>query len=916
MMTIEEYRHWCRRLGIKGKIRQFIDDIRDSEPVRLVRGGGNSVVGLYPSRLMGRTIQFESHRCELSFIQQMEHAESDVLEIWDQPTTLTLTYQNKSGKKVTVKYVPDFFVCRKEYAEIVECKTEENLVELAEEQPHRYCRGKDGTWHSPPMEEMSKELGLRYTIRTTGNINYTYIRNIDFIDDYLRMDAHLMAADARQLILTLVKNQRGINLAELLAHVLGQEEVKVTSDDIYMLVVRGDIYVDLGAAPLAVPERVKVFENAELSEAYFPPGGVLVPPRAKYADVGEGARLLWDGKVWKVANFGDGRVWLIGEATDASFPHERFEEYVSSGVIELVDSAAGTDPYALGLEILNNSEPSALEEAERRLEAIKPYLDKEKPLCGADKERSLRRYIAAFKEAAANYGNGMVGLLPDWFAEGKRVKRLLPEVYEIMDSRIENDYETLVQKRVKTVYGAVLNDCEARGIPEDKWPSYTTFRNRVNSRPRAEQTEKRKGKKAAYQHETHVYWIEKDTPPHGDRPFQIAHADCTQVDKELVCPITGENMGRPWAAFLVDAYTRLLLAIVVTFDEPSYRTTMMLLRECARRHKRLPQTLVVDRGKEFDNIYLRRLAGVFEMVVKFRPGSKPRHGSVGERLFGISNNDIIHNLMGNTQIMQEVRKVTKAIGPKTQAVWTLGPFVEWFTTWGYEYYNKRPHWTLQQRPIEAFARSLELTGKRRRLIPLYDETFRILTMPTTRKRTAKNVVDKGVKINSIYYWNSVLRERSLEGRRFQVRYDPFDVSTAYVQIRGRWVRCEAEEYATFRYCTERQLKIASEELRRRHKKYYRSRPVTAKDLANFIRRAEEVQKGQAEQRLLNQRKKDREVRPVFTLIDGGSSAQLAGQRTSPGGTADAKREAASGSLPASPFATIDAGNLGLLKELK
>jgi transposase InsO family protein len=916
MMTVEEYRHWCRRLGIKGKTRQFIDNIRNSEPVRLVRGGGNSVVGLYPSRLMGRTIQFESHRCELSSIQQMERAESDVLEIWDQPTTLTLTYQNKSGKKVTVKYVPDFFVCRKEYAEIVECKTEENLIELSEVQPNRYCRGEDGAWHSPPMEELAKELGVRYTIRTTAKINYTYIRNLDFIEDYLRMDAHLVDADAYQVIITVVKNHRGISLTDLLDYVLGQAEVKVSSDDVYLLIVRGDIYVDLDAAPLAEPERVQVFENAELSEAYVPPGGVPAQPRAKYADVGEGTRLLWDGKVWEVANIGEGRVWLLGDKTDASFPHERFEEYVASGVIELVDFAAEADPYALGLEILNNSEPSALAEAERRLEVIRPYLDKEKPLRGADKERSIRRYIAAYKEAVAYYGNGKVGLLPDWFAEGKRVERLLPEVYEIMDYRIENDYETLVQKRVRPVYGAVLNDCEARGIPETEWPSYQTFWKRVNSRPRAKQTGKRKGKKAAYQHETHVYWIDKDTPPHGDRPFQIAHADCTQIDEELVCPITGENMGRPWAAFLVDAYTRLLLAIVVTFDEPSYRTTMMLLRECVRRHKRLPQTLIVDRGKEFDNIYLRRLAGTFEMVVKFRPGSKPRHGSVGERLFGIANNEIVHNLKGNTQIMKEIRKVTKSTSPKTQAAWTLGPFAEWFTAWGYEVYNKRPHWTLQQRPIEAFARSLELTGKRRRLIPHYDEAFRILTMPTTRKRTAKNIVDKGIKINSIYYWNSVLRERSLEGKQLQVRYDPYDISIAYVQIRGRWVRCEAEEYATFRYCTERQLKIVSEELRRRHKKYFRSRPITAKDLANFIRHAEEVQKDQAELRLSNQRKKDREVKPVFMLIDGGASAHLDGHQTPSGGVADITHKA--GELPkaASPFATVDAGNLGLLKVLK
>lgn len=913
MMNDKDYELWCRRGRIKGETRKLITTIRNSEPARLARGNGRSVPGLYPSRLMGRTLQFESHSCELQFIQQLEHAKDDVLEVWDQPVSLTLSFKNKDGKKVTVSYVPDFFVIRKEYAEFIECKTEDDLLKLAEEQPNRYRKGDNGEWHSPPMEELANELGVRFTLRTADGINRVYTRNIVFLDDYLRADALLVTADAYQLILSIVKERRGITLAELLDEVTGQKEVKADSDDVYFLIVRGDIYVDLYSTPLAVRERVHVFASAEHAEVYAPYGAMPASPKAKCADIGEGARLLWDSKVWKVANYGASRIWLQGDTTDAALTLERFEELVASGVIEVVDSAEPADPYAQGLEILNNSEPHVYAEAERRVALIKPYLNKEKPLKGAENERTLRRYISAFREAEACYSNGLVGLLPRWFAEGKSVKRLPEIVYAIMDDRIKNDHETMVQKGAWVVHGAVLNDCEAQGISKDKWPSYVTFCSRVNRRPRAEQTRKRKGNRAAYPHETHIFWLEKDTPPHGDRPFQIAHADCTKLDIELVCPITGENMGRPWAAFLVDAYSRMLLAIVVTFDEPSYRTTMMLLRECARIHKRLPQTLMVDRGKEFDNTYLRRLVGIFEVTVKFRPPSKPRHGSVGERLFGTAANEFVHNLMGNTQIMTEIRKVMKSTCPKTLAGWQLGLFAEWLCAWGYEFYNKRLHWTLKQRPIDAFARSLELTGKRRRLIT-DSETFRILTMPTTRKQTAKNVVDKGVKINSIYYWNNALRERSLEGKQLQVRYDPFDMSVAYVQIRGRWVKCTAEHFATFQYCTERQIKIASEELRRRNKRFSRSLPLTAKALADFIRRAEEVQKGQAVVRLLNQRNKDREVRPVFTVIDGGTPARPVGQlpvsKDAPSG-ADGGEQAGD----ESPFTSIKVGKLGLLREL-
>lgn len=341
------------------------------------------------------------------------------------------------------------------------------------------------------------------------------------------------------------------------------------------------------------------------------------------------------------------------------------------------------------------------------------------------------------------------------------------------------------------------------------------------------------------------------------------------MDIELVCPITGENLGRPWASFLVDAYSRRILAVVVTFDPPSYRSVMMLLRECVRRHNRLPQTLVVDRGREFDNNYFRRLTAAFEITVKVRPPAKPRFGSVCERLFGIANKQFIHLLLGNTQIMTTVREVTKSVNPRNLAVWTLGDFTQWFSAWAYIFYDQQPHWTLKEVPVMAYARAVELTGKNRRMIS-HDETFRILTMPTTRKGTAKNVVDKGVKINNIYYRCRELRDREIESKQLPVRYDPFDISTAYVYIKRKWVRCLSEHYMTFRYCTERQLKIASLEIRKKDSKLLEGRPLYAKHLADFIASAELIQTELANNRLLMQRAHDRECRPLIRFIDGAT----------------------------------------------
>jgi transposase InsO family protein len=521
------------------------------------------------------------------------------------------------------------------------------------------------------------------------------------------------------------------------------------------------------------------------------------------------------------------------------------------------------------MERLRDVEPKHYAEALRREALIMPFLNGEKRLTGRKRERSIRRYIAKYREAKAFYTIGVVGLLPNWAQCGTGTRRLPDEVHALMDEVITTEYETPVQKNVSLAHAKLLERLCEKKIPEKFHPSYETFRQKILSRDKKEQTRKRKGKRAAYAHEKLVYWIDKDTPPQGDRPFHIAHADHTKLDIRCVCSYTGQDLGRPWASFLVDAYTRRLLAIVVTFDPPSYRSTMLLFRECVRHYKRLPQIVVVDNGSEFDNVYFRRFAADFNMIIKFRPKGKPRHGSVGERLFGIATRQFVNALMGNTQIMKEVRKVVPSVNPTNLAVWTLEEFTKWFTAWGYTVYDRLPHWTLLQSPLEAYARAITLTGARDKSFIPFDENFLIMTMPATRKLTAKNNYSRGIKVNNIYYHHPELDRPNLEGRQLYVKYDPYNISIAYVYTGSHWVRCMSTYYGTFDRLTERQLAIISQELRRRKQQHLKNRSLSMREIARFIETVERVQSGLAARRFLNQRQKDLEARPMLRLINGG-----------------------------------------------
>lgn len=360
----------------------------------------------------------------------------------------------------------------------------------------------------------------------------------------------------------------------------------------------------------------------------------------------------------------------------------------------------------------------------------------------------------------------------------------------------------------------------------------------MRERPAFEQTLKRQGRRAAYAHAEFYFALHPTTPRHGDRPFEIGHIDHTELDVEVVCSHTGRPLGRPWMTILTDAFSRRGLSIYLTFDEPSYRSCMMVLRACVRRHSRLPQILVIDGGPEFQSTYFETLLARYEVTKKTRPPAQARFGSICERLFGTTNTQFIHNLRGNTQITRNVRQVTKSVSPQEHAVWTLGALEERLSEYVFEVYDTVVHPALSLSPRDAFTVGLESSGLRaQRTIP-YDADFLIATLPTTPKGTARVVAGRGMKVNQIHYWSDRFRNPAVEGTSVPVRYDPFDVGTAYAFVVRQWVPCYSEYHTILQGKSEKEILLASHELRRRNQVSIEGKAVTARRLADFLQSVE------------------------------------------------------------------------------
>jgi putative transposase len=133
MLSNEEFLLWCKRLSLSPPAQEAIARIRSAGPARRVGGGRENVSGRYPSRKMGVTIQFESHRVELAFVYEMEH-DPDVLEYYDQALAIPLEYESGNGRRLAVMHTPDYFVIHRDSAGWQECKHEQELNKLGREE--------------------------------------------------------------------------------------------------------------------------------------------------------------------------------------------------------------------------------------------------------------------------------------------------------------------------------------------------------------------------------------------------------------------------------------------------------------------------------------------------------------------------------------------------------------------------------------------------------------------------------------------------------------------------------------------------------------------------------------------------------------------------------------------------------------
>jgi len=629
------------------------------------------------------------------------------------------------------------------------------------------------------------------------------------------------------------------------------------------------VYFDFLSNRISNPDQALLFRDAISAQAYRTVARTSVglkTPSVTAIDSIPGRLFRWDGKPWQIVN--DGEIYISAMpldneavATIIELTLENFRELARGGKIVPFAEERNTQAEAADA-ILKKTSAEDLKTANWRYQILFNKPEKNNPLV-KNKARSVAYWLANYRAAEIEFGIGFVGLIRNRNGkQGNHEQKCDPQAYALAIKAYDDHWKTDAQQSATLCHGFYLNECEAQAVTPISLKSFGKIITKHRSH---EQTKKRVGEKAAYDEEPPYLVLEYTTPRHGNRPFHIGHIDHTPLPIKIRDKSGKYQLETIWLTLLIDAYSRQVLATYLSFDPPSYRSCMMLIRECVRKHGRIPHWIVVDNGSDFQSIYFETLLGRLKSHKKDRPKGKPKYGSVVERIFQTTIDQFISNLLGATHDMNP-RQVGKDVAPELKAIWTYEKLwvrlQEYLTT----VYHRNVHSTLGQTPDDALTQGLQTFGLRSHALFSYTETFIILTCPSTAKGDAK-VQPQGVKINYLYYRCPAMDLPGVLNSRLDVRYDPSNYGTAYVLLQGVWQKCYSEYYAIFQGYTERQIRIASNHLRMKAKLLGQHIGINAQNLAGFLISAK------ADEILSLQRLQDAESAGVKAAINNPKNYQ-------------------------------------------
>lgn len=405
---------------------------------------------------------------------------------------------------------------------------------------------------------------------------------------------------------------------------------------------------------------------------------------------------------------------------------------------------------------------------------------------GGGKKRSVSRWKKKIREGSVRGEKEFEAVRPKTERCGNRKPRLNQIVLEFLGEYIQ--YHFAKPKRL-SIYKAHK---EYKQFAEKKHPHYApvcrpTLEKYIAKADPRKIAHGRGGRRAAN--------AAAEPSPVGSRqllatrPFELGTMDHYYAN--IVCVLAASNgvvyKARPWISVLLDVNSGDVLAVWISFRSPSTRACAMVLRQCVRKHGRLPEEIVVDRGPDFESVYFSALLAHCEVGPVHRPAEHPRYGSEAERFFLTFKEQWLNMRPGNLANFKEARAVSRTHSPYNTAELTIEQLLSELLAFC-DWYGASKVGLQLRSPAEQLAwgvRTFSCSGR----IVTYDQRFIIASAVDVRDYSLDPT--RGIHIGELHYWDPALTQLAVKKHVEEVREEPEDPYRIYALVGQKWITCLA-----------------------------------------------------------------------------------------------------------------------------
>lgn len=689
----------------------YVKRVRESQPSRVVSSHGmRNTTWRYASHKMGCTIQAES-TLERNFLVACEYHDH-VLEFWDQPEPVGVTFIGKSGKPERVSYTPDFLVIEPTRVVAYQVKPIERCAALVHQRPSRW-KMSDGQYIDEAAALAYQAFGIAHIVITEQQIN-------------------VVASENYALLLQAKRSPSVDELSETkaISSVLADEGVLTIGDLLRMTHLR---------------DTTTIFNLIE--------AGVIVALLDKH----------------RLADKDEAIVGLDRKTLeDVSIARSEFQCQPSPSGVEHMEA-----PNLKQLQLL----------ADRRRQLRSPQ-------SANVNERTLRRW----RESLGHANGDERALIPKVHLRGNRRCRLSINDLELIRQIIETELLVPNPGTPTGAYYVYVNahqkQYELSGSDESllcKPVSLPTFLNVFRKIPLQEKSLMQGGRRLANVNAPPVEMRMRSLQPL--RAFERVHIDHYKVDQHVVTLTCGDGKKitkRPWLTAMIDQTTHVVLAISVSFRSPSRRSCACIMRDCVRRHGRLPENIVVDHGSEFESVYFEALLARYGVTKHERPPGDPRFGGPIESAFHSIHEELARALKGNTSNDERGRSISTSHRGQAHACWRLADVYFAYQDYFYEHFNLKIGSKSMSAGLCRFDDLLETFPYSGTLVQ-YDEAFFIATAIPVKSNPSVTHT-RGVTHLARWYFHPDLMTIP-DGTKIEVLEEPWDDRCLYASIQGKWVAC-------------------------------------------------------------------------------------------------------------------------------